>query len=744
MGIVVQAGDINTQAILAPNAVIQILPPSVTAINGVASNISGYVGVASWGPVGQATDFGTLNEAASYWGLPLARSYDMMTAIYAATLNNAVNMIGVRVTDGTDTAASASILDTSAEVGMTVTGKYTGIVGNNIQVTVGEGSAPNTKKVTVTLPNVTAEFFNNIPGTGAALWQNIANAINLGQTGQRGPSQYVTAATANFVSSVTVGNAGSYATMPTPSTTGNGTGATFGLTMKLIGATPAAAGTGYIPTEVITYTGGVHTINAKVTVATTKLVSIAVNAGGTNYLVNDKIVLAGGTFGTAVILNVDAVTAGVITAVSIDNAGSYTANTATFTQSSTTGVGTGATFNTAVWGVNTVTVNTIGAYTTLPSSPVAQGSTTGSGTGATFTSLWGLLSVQVTAGGEDYNLSSGFLLTGGGSTGGGQGTLVIGSADAPEDDTYTLAGGTDGDQHISTADMLGVDVSPRTGMYALRGQGVSMAALIDLTDPNSYSIQEAFGLSEGIYMMLLGPASQTIAEAKTAKEGAGLIGYDTKYLVGDWCYIFDTFNGVTRMISPQGFVLGRLSNLAANMSGLNQQIVGIVGTQGTMSGPGYTNADIVALCNAGLDLIYNPSPGGDYFALQSGQNVSPAVLTRMESYTRLTNYMAYSIANAVGIYVGQLQNPTVRQSAYATLMGFFMNLFNAGMIGDVNFPNDATKAFKITLDATNNPSLSVQEGYMIADIQIVDYAVIRVFLVNLQNGQVSLQSITPV
>ena len=73
-----------------------------------------------------------------------------------------------------------------------------------------------------------------------------------------------------------------------------------------------------------------------------------------------------------------------------------------------------------------------------------------------------------------------------------------------------------------------------------------------------------------------------------------------------------------------------------------------------------------------------------------------------------------------------------------------MNLFNAGMIGDVNFPNDATKAFKITLDATNNSSLSVQEGYMIADIQVVDYAVIRVFLVNLQNGQVSLQSVTPV
>lgn len=291
--------------------------------------------------------------------------------------------------------------------------------------------------------------------------------------------------------------------------------------------------------------------------------------------------------------------------------------------------------------------------------------------------------------------------------------------------------------------MLGVDVSPRTGMYALRDQGVSMAGLIDLIDPAASSIQEAFGLSEGIYMVLVGPPSQTIAQAKTAKEQAGLVGYDTKYLVGDWCYIFDTFNNVTRMISPQGYVLGRLSNLAANEAGLNKQIVGIVGTQGTMSGPGYTNADIVALCEAGLDLIYNPSPGGSYFALQSGQNVSPG-LTRMENYTRLTNYLAYSLAAATGIFVGQLQTPTLRQNAYSSIMGFLMNLFKQGMIGDVNFPNDATKAFKIVLDSTNNTDLSVQEGYMIANVQVVDYAVVRVFLINLQNGQVSIQSSTPV
>ena len=69
-------------------------------------------------------------------------------------------------------------------------------------------------------------------------------------------------------------------------------------------------------------------------------------AQGSGYAVGDTITLAGGTFTTAAILTVTAVAGGLITAVSVTTAGKYTAlyTSAAYTQSSTSGSGTGATF----------------------------------------------------------------------------------------------------------------------------------------------------------------------------------------------------------------------------------------------------------------------------------------------------------------------------------------------------------------------------------------------------------------
>jgi hypothetical protein len=318
----------------------------------------------------------------------------------------------------------------------------------------------------------------------------------------------------------------------------------------------------------------------------------------------------------------------------------------------------------------------------------------------------------------------------------GTATLVPAAA------TYTLTGGTNGGI-VTSANLIGVDTNPRTGMYALRGSQASCAMIADLYDTATYADQDAFSVSEGIFMHITGPASQTLADAKTAKDTAGLDNYDSKFLVGDWVYLFDSFNGLTRMISPQGFACGRKVSLAANQSALNKEIRGIVGTQTTMTGGAYSNADVVFACENGLDFIYNPSPGGKYYSLQTGQNTSSDPLTRMDAYTTLTNYLAYSIAGGIGIYIGQLQNPTVRAAAKATLLSFLSNLFQQGFIGDVNFPNEFSKACSVILDDSNNPSASVAAGYMQADIQVVDYSIIRNFIVNLQNGQVSLQSATP-
>ena len=522
MGIVVQSGSINTQSLLAPNVIVQIQPPSVLAINGVPSNIIGVVGSAQWGLKNSPVIVGNMNEYAQNFGFPQPILHDMGTAVFAATLNLASSFICVRVTDGTDTAAAVPIVDVTTPThvtGFTATGIYTGTLGNSINVTVSAGSALNTFRVTVSLPSnlsagLTPEIFDNIPGTGLPLWQNIVNAINMGQSGVRGPSNLIIA--------------------------------------------------------------------------------------------------------------------------------------------------------------------TIGTATAAPA------------------------------------LAS-----------------------------YTLVGGTNGGI-VTTANLIGTDVSPRTGMYTLRGTQSSVAMLTDLSDSASYAEQVSFGISEGVFIHLVGPPGQTLSAAKTAKDTIGIDNYDAKFLIGDWCYILDTFNGgITRLISPQGFACGRKSNLAANRSALNKPILGIVGTQTTQSGGSYSNPDIVFLCDNGMDVIYNPSPGGNYFSLQTGQNTSSNILIRMDAYTTLTNYLAYSIAGALGGYIGQLQTPTIRNNAKSSLYNFLYGLFQQGFIGDVNFPNEFSKAVSIVLNDTNNPETSVALGYMQADIQIVDYSVIRNFIVNLQNGQPSLQSTIP-
>lgn len=83
-------------------------------------------------------------------------------------------------------------------------------------------------------------------------------------------------------------------------------------------------------------------------------------------------------------------TADGISTLSINTAGTFTALPAggNMTESATSGGGSGASFQTAVFGIRAVTINNPGAYTAQPANPVSQASTTGIGVGATFTVTW--------------------------------------------------------------------------------------------------------------------------------------------------------------------------------------------------------------------------------------------------------------------------------------------------------------------------------------------------------------------
>lgn len=500
---IVQKGSINTTALLVPGLYVQIVPPRVSLLNGVPTNILGHVGSASWGPVNSPTPFSNMADYADIFGPIVARKYDMGTAVAAAVLQGANNHIGVRVTDGTDTKAQVTIDGEDDAIGVTFKAKYTGTVGNLLAVSLSAGSKKDTTKLTVTMPGRVPEVFDNIAGADAALWANIVDAVTLGQNGLRGPSLLITA-----------------------------------------------------------------------------------EAG-----------------------------------VSVQS----------------------------------------------PTLPVSS----------------------------------------------------------------TLVGGTDG-AGVDATDLIGTDVAPRSGMYALRNTKCSIAELVDMDDSTHYTDQVSFGLAEGIYMVATGPVSQyaNIPNAVTAKNTAGIDSYAMKLLLGDWVYFNDTVNGVTRLISPQGFVAGRLANLSPEQSSLNKQIYGIVATESSKAGKIYSDAELGQLAAAGIDVVTNPCPGGNYFGCRIGHNTSSDPTINGDNYTRMTNYIAATLDAGMGKFIGRLQTKSERLEAKAAIENYLANMEQQEMIGDVN----GGPGFQVVLDASNNPASRVALGYQQCDVQVKYLSIVEKFIINVEGG----------
>lgn len=493
---VVQQGQINSTALIVPDLYVQVVPPSVSLLNGVPTNILGVVGSAQWGPVNSPVICGSMADYARNFGAIQPRKYDMGTAVAAAVLQGAANFRCVRVTDATDVAASAVVQSNC----ITLTAKYTGTLGNSLQATLSAGSAASTSRISLAIPGQTPEVFDNIPGTGNALWVNMATAINNGQSVVRGPSQIAVAAAGAGVAAVT----------------------------------PA---------------------------------------------------------------------------------------------------------------------------------------------------------------------------------------------------TITLTGGTDGATTITGTVLVGVDTTSRTGMYALRSTGASIAMLTDCDDYTTASAQIAYGLSEGTYMIGTGPSNEQPAAAVTAKASAGIDSYAYKHLLGDWVYFQDTVNNQTRVISPQGFVAGLLANLSPEQSSLNDRLYGVVATQRSNQSRQYSTAELTTLGQAGIDVIANPVPGGSYFGARFGHNSSSNAAINGDNYSRMTNYIAYTLNAGMGKFVGRLQSSRyddpVRSQAKATVDSFL-----AGMVQQNQIDSSST-----ICDLTNNTPSRIASGYMQMDVKVKYLAVVEKFLVNLEGGQ---------
>ena len=296
--------------------------------------------------------------------------------------------------------------------------------------------------------------------------------------------------------------------------------------------------------------------------------------------------------------------------------------------------------------------------------------------------------------------------------------------------------GSDGAAQVGSGQLVGSDMPTRNGMHALRGQGCGLAMLADCDDSTTWTTQAGFGLDEGIYMILTTPAGDTITNAMTTKAAAGLDSYAAKLMFGDWLWWSDQVNNAIRLVSPQGFAVGRLANLSPAQSSLNKQIYGVIGSQrtgtpGSGQNTAYSSADLSALLGAGIDLICNPQPGGSYWGVRGGHNTSSNAATDGDNYTRLTNYIAETLAAGMGLYVGQVINSNLFQKIRSTQLSFLNNMYGQGLLGST----DGSLPFSVICDMSNNPLSRTALGYVQSDAQIQYQAINERFIVNVEGGQ---------
>jgi phage tail sheath protein FI len=314
-----------------------------------------------------------------------------------------------------------------------------------------------------------------------------------------------------------------------------------------------------------------------------------------------------------------------------------------------------------------------------------------------------------------------------------------GATVAPSGFTLSLGStvpGTDGITGVGTSQLIGQDGASRTGLYALRGQGCGIVVAADTTDPTSWTAQAAFGLQEGAYTILAGPPGDTIQNAISVIHAAGLDSYAAKLMFGDWLWWSDQTNGTIRLVSPQGFVAGRLANLSPEQSSLNKPLYGILGSQnfgvpGSGQTTSYSVAELSAMLSAGIDVICNPQPAGNFWGVRGGRNSSSNVTINGDNYTRLTNYISATLAAGMGLYVGKIINASLLRQIRATLLSFLQNMLNQGMLGSVT----GALPFSVICDASNNPVSRTGLGYVQADIQVQYQAINEIFLINLEGGQ---------
>lgn len=317
-------------------------------------------------------------------------------------------------------------------------------------------------------------------------------------------------------------------------------------------------------------------------------------------------------------------------------------------------------------------------------------------------------------------------------------TATVGTGtDAASAESVTLSAGTDGASGVTAATLLGSDSSPRTGLYTLRGQGCALIDLVDCTETTQWSVANAFGLAEGAYMVQALTSGTSISAAVSDVQTLGIDSYATKIMHGDYLYWYDQVNAVTRLVSPAAFAVGILAALTPAQSSLNKPLSAIQGSQsqgvvGTPQFTTYSMADLQTLFSAGIDVICEPQPGGNYWGVRGGINSSLNAAVNGDNYTRMTNYISATLNQGMGQFVGRLISPSLMNEVKTTLDSFCANLLIAGLLV---LNSDGSLPYSNVCNAAINPPSQTALGKLTATSTITYADIVTEFIVNLQGGQ---------
>src|SRR6516162_4988743 len=127
-------GQQNLAGLSVPGVYGDIILPTPFLL-GQPTNIMGLVGVGQWGPLNALIPVSTPVDCALQLGNPVIRPYDIATYVAAATqIGSAIGFLCVRVSDGTDAAATATITSGGAFASDTVTFSAQPIAGDALTI----------------------------------------------------------------------------------------------------------------------------------------------------------------------------------------------------------------------------------------------------------------------------------------------------------------------------------------------------------------------------------------------------------------------------------------------------------------------------------------------------------------------------------------------------------------------------------------------------------------------------------